>query len=505
MIQDRSSYRLVEDAVVFCMAALASASAGAQTAPLSGVTNIVAGFFHTCASLHDGSVRCWGYGGNGQLGDGSREMRLSPVKVAGLPSPIRSIASGQSHVCALASDSQYCWGHNYYGQVGDGTTTDRRLPTRVASSGGAEASLALGGGHSCAVSQSGEASCWGDNRGGQLGDGTAVSRGTPAKVVGPAGGVKFLIAGGGHTCALAQTGNVYCWGVNNAGQTGVGDRYDRWTPTAVVGLDQGVYALGAGNSHTCAIMQDGSAKCWGLGEYGQLGDGTKQHRLVPVEVLGLSEALIAIVGGQEHTCALTAKGSVQCWGANGLAQLGDPSAPEVLPHEVPGMGSGVVAIAAGSYHTCALTNEGIVKCWGDNMWGQLGDGSRSARFTPAPVLVQTPGAPDARFATGGNAFLSIHFTMPASDGGANIVSYRALCEPGEHAGESTASPVIVSGLTNGIEYACRVAARNAVGWGQSSAQVRHTVGWDLPGWMPGAGADAKRRLEAADSAQREAN
>jgi hypothetical protein len=219
----------------------------------------------------------------------------------------------------------------------------------------------------------------------------------------------------------------------------------------------------------------------------------------------VSEALIAIVGGQEHTCALTAKGSVQCWGANDLAQLGDPSAPEVLPHEVPGLGSGVVAIAAGSYHTCALTNEGVVKCWGDNMGGQLGDGSRHARYTPAPVLLQPPGAPEAQFATGGNTFLSIHFGAPASDGGADIVSYRAVCEPGAHVGESATSPVIVSGLTNGIEYACKMAARNTVGWGRNSEEVRHTIGWDLPGWMPSVGINAKRRWETPHGAEPGAN
>lgn len=97
-------------------------------------------------------------------------------------------------------------------------------------------------------------------------------------------------------------------------------------PVEVIGLDTGVSAIAAGGVHTCALMSDGAVKCWGDNAAGELGDGTTERRLAPVDVMGLSADIVAIAAGGAHTCALMNDGTIKCWGSNYWGQLGDGTA-----------------------------------------------------------------------------------------------------------------------------------------------------------------------------------
>jgi alpha-tubulin suppressor-like RCC1 family protein len=270
----------------------------------SGVAAIAAGNWHTCALTATGGVKCWGYNEYGQLGDGSTTDRTTPVDVSGLTSGVAAIAAGNWHTCALtATGGVKCWGLNGSGQLGDGGggvpcnegySACRLTPTPVSGLGSGVTALAAGAWHTCALTTAGGVLCWGSNWYGQLGDGTTEDRLTPTPVSGLTSGVAALAAGAGHTCARTTAGALLCWGWNGRGQLGDGgggvpcnEGYSacRLTPTPVSGLGSGVTALAAGNSHTCALTEVGGVKCWGLNWLGQLGDGTTEDRLTPVDVL----------------------------------------------------------------------------------------------------------------------------------------------------------------------------------------------------------------------------
>ena len=314
---------------------------------LTNVSHVVAGDEFACALLRDGTVTCWGLGESGQLGDGTfTQYSTVPVAVSGLASAV-GLGSGYAHACALLADGTLrCWGGNIHGQLGNGTTAD---PTSgppgsaviVAVTGIASAvAVTTGAFHTCAVLSDGAVRCWGLNDQGQLGDGTITSSSTPAAVNGLTSAA--AIAGGGaHTCALLRDRTVRCWGDNEFGQLGDGTTERGYLPVQVAGLTNAV-ALTAGWRHTCALLADGTARCWGQNAFGQLGDGTIASSAVPVPVSGITGAAALTGGWWHHSCALLGDGTVKCWGANDWGQLGNgttSTTPTTTP--VTMIGSGI--------------------------------------------------------------------------------------------------------------------------------------------------------------------
>jgi alpha-tubulin suppressor-like RCC1 family protein len=371
-------------AVVVCSGAAASRDPPAS----ASATAITVGVTHACAVTVAGSAKCWGANASGQVGDGTWTERHVPRDVAGLGGGAAAISAGNAVTCAVTTAaSAKCWGANFNGQVGDGTTVIRNKPVDVSGLSDGVTAISTGDGSSCALTTAGGVMCWGNNCCGQLGDGTSIDRHSPVQVSGLASGVTAIAANGGYTCALTSSGGVKCWGDNSHGQLGDGTTEERRTPADVSGLTSGVAAITVGGLHTCALTSAGGVKCWGYNSAGALGDGSRTDRYSPVDVSGLSSGVVAIAAGFLHTCAVTSAQGVKCWGYNYFGQLGDGSTEDHLtPVDVSGLASGVVRLAANGQYSCALTSAGEIKCWGDNSNGQLGDGTRIGHHTPVSVV-----------------------------------------------------------------------------------------------------------------------
>jgi alpha-tubulin suppressor-like RCC1 family protein len=353
---------------------------------------------NACALLTAGVVDCWGINSFGQLGNGSTAGSSTPVAVAGITNTT-AIAVGGGNACAvLAGGSIECWGANFDGELGNGTTTASSTPVLVSGITNATA-IAAGESNTCAVLVTGGVDCWGDNEGGQLGNGT--SKGPDTCVNGPCSTTPVQVSGitnatavtvgSGFACALLAGGGVDCWGDEVYGVLGQGStpppdicKNDRCstTPLPVTGISD-ASAIAAGVYHMCAALTGGSIDCWGWNSSGQLGNGTTSEgnsTPTPAAVSGITSA-VAISAGQQHTCAVLAGGSVDCWGENVSGGLGNGSTTDSsVPVPVQTI-SDASSTAAGNGDSCALLATGGIDCWGLNDNGQLGDGTTAGPDT----------------------------------------------------------------------------------------------------------------------------
>ena len=287
-------------------------------------TAVAAGGSHACALLDNGTIDCWGANVHGELGNGSRTDSPTPVPVPGIRDA-SAVAAGVAHTCALLkTGSVECWGANGDGQLGNGTTADSANPVAVTGLVSSARAIAAGLAHTCAALDDGGIDCWGANANGELGNGTTVDSSVPLLVTGLAGHAAAIDAGDAHTCALLDGGRVQCWGWNIEGQLGNGGGSDSAAPLDVAGLGAAT-AIAAGGSHTCALLRKGAVDCWGANLYGQLGNGTTSDSAAPVGVSGLQNGVAAITAGLYHSCAILQGGSATCWGWNQQGQLGNRS------------------------------------------------------------------------------------------------------------------------------------------------------------------------------------
>lgn len=253
--------------------------------------------------------------------------------------------------------------------------------------------LSAGGFHACLLTPAGGVQCWGWNTSGQLG-GTSTDVLSLVKVSGLEHGIKQIAAGYEFNCALTQAGGVKCWGNGKRGQLGSGPVPADFTtamPQDVVGLASGVTQVTAGREHACALMEDGTVKCWGSGLYGTLGTGPVPPNTVaytPVDV-PVNATVKSISAGNSYTCAVTVTAGLRCWGFDWGTVSANPGItpiPVLRPTDITGLTSGVAAVSVAASHTCALTQAGGVKCWGNNYHGSLGDGTNIHRMNPVNVV-----------------------------------------------------------------------------------------------------------------------
>ncbi len=397
-----------------CLILLVATALGA--APVQ----VTAGADHSCARFDDGTVSCWGANEFGQLGDGTTRTRSGPGAVLNLSDAV-FVDAGDRATCAVrASGAVVCWG-----RIRPETEHKEIVASPISVPGVNDAVEVTVGGSMCAVRSSGELSCWSG-----VGGGASAPATLPHLT-----GVEHAAAGLYHACVSYRPGGgVACFPT-------VEPDFERapelWTVPGVRGAD----ALAAGDQHTCA-MTGGSARCWGINQRGQLGDGSVTSRNVAETVTGTGPAQLIAAGGDtscvwgrkglscwgdndhgeqaiselgasvtahvadgfllddvvgldlgaRHGCALTEGGEVHCWGSHGRGQLGLGWDPEKLltstPRAVPGIDN-AVAVAVGARHSCALSGDGLVFCWGAGAF--VGDGradpdlGASVRPFPGPV------------------------------------------------------------------------------------------------------------------------
>ena len=375
-----------------------SATTPVTVTGLTDAVSVTSGENFSCARRRTGAVVCWGRNQSGQLGDGSTTNRLTPVEVTGV-SGATDVRAGMRHACALVGGALRCWGENTFSQLGDATTTNRTAPVAVPGLSGLRAfSLYLH--HTCSLGTDGTVRCWGNNPYGEAGGGTEAQT-TPVAITGlndvvdvqqGTGNNVATGAGTSWRCALHRTGAVSCWGSasqgNASGQLGDGTTTNRTLPTRVTGLtNAAAISVGAagGGSAVCARRTDGSAVCWGLNNYGQLGDGTTTNRLTPTPVPGMTSVAEVETNGLT-TCARKTDGTIWCWGYNYYGELGQgDQLNRPNPTQVMAVGTMAQELFVGVNFVCARLSTGQVHCWGRNIEGQLADGSSTNRYTSGPV------------------------------------------------------------------------------------------------------------------------
>jgi hypothetical protein len=338
-------------AAVACRRRGGGESGAAETAP-SGFVQIAIGKSSACALLVDGTVQCWGDNSSGQVGDGSRENRLTPVPVPGLTGVVE-VDVGEAHACARKRDGTvWCWGSGSSGANGAGDSQHRRTPSLVAGLPPVD-DIGTSDGNTCAVARDGGVWCWGSNAFGESGAPPApFGLPRPVRVVG-LGPAAEVDTGQNHTCARLRDGTVWCWGYNGSGQLGDGTTRQRPTPAPVTGV-AGARALAVGQGHACALLLGGRVTCWGY-------TGVAGPRVGnDLGLRGVSD----LTAGNFSTCAVVG-GIPHCFGQNYDGKLLAPRAQAAVatPTPLPGV-AGVRSVALGIGYQCAIPLAGPVRCWG---------------------------------------------------------------------------------------------------------------------------------------------
>jgi alpha-tubulin suppressor-like RCC1 family protein len=351
---------------------------------------IAAGFNTTCATVSDGTVRCWGLSYEDLV-----QTSSVPVALAGVASAT-AVVSGYLHSCALLLDtSVVCWGDNSAAQLGSDPNVPDGIvysatPVAVMTAPDAPltgvAALSAAGFQTCALLLDGSIACWGDDLAGAY-------NAAPTAIALPAGTFATGVAAGGlHACAVVDDGvtrGVACWGDNTSGQLGVDPVA---TPSSAVPVSPAladVVEVAAGSDFTCALLLDTSVFCWGDELEGRLGFDDGEPFTFQPGGLGPTAAVFGAVGvsaGFDHACATLEDGTIACWGSNVSGQLGNgvPSASE--PATLVAGLSSARSVTAGMQYTCAVLTDGNARCWGFNELGQLGDGSYATRYAPSAVV-----------------------------------------------------------------------------------------------------------------------
>ena len=345
---------------------------------------VAAGSFHTMLLKTDGTLWAWGDNSSGQLGDGTTTNKSSSTQV-GTGTDWAAVTGGYAPqtVAIKSNGTLWAWGNNSGGQLGDGTTVSKSSPTQVGTATN-WSTISAGDSHTVAIKTDGTLWAWGSNAYGQLGDGTMTQRYSPIQI-GTATNWSTIAVGQFHTVAIKTDGTLWAWGWNLYGQLGNGTTSDKSTPTQI-GTAVNWSAVAAGYAHTIALRSDGTLWAWGLNSNGQLGDGSTTAIYSPKKV-GTGSSWSVVAAGDSHTIAIMSDGTLWTCGKNDNGQLGDGTTTQKNDLTKIGSATSWTVIAGGTRHTVGLRSDGTVWAWGDNSRGQLGDGTTTNRLSPVQLGV----------------------------------------------------------------------------------------------------------------------
>jgi alpha-tubulin suppressor-like RCC1 family protein len=391
----------------------------------SGFRSVSVGESHVAAIKTDNSLWTWGQNSYRQLGDGSSTAHSTPVKIgsdyqsvvagsastlglkldgtlwiwgqgffgdgnwigsSGVPvlvgSGYAAMATGGGHVLALKMDGTlWGWGPSQYGQLGlvandicnPGTNSTYTCSFTKRLIGSGYIGLAAGAASSYALGIDGTLWAWGSNDNGQLGDGTAVQRGSPTKV-----GSNFasIAAGFQHAVAVKADGSLWAWG------SGIYDPVSGQPARSPLRLGEGYTSVDAGGHTSFAIKSDGSLWAWGANDFGKYGDGSSQASSVPKQVSG---GVAMVSAGKGSTAMVKKDGTLWIAGDNSFGELGLGTITTRSNPVFIGSGFTSVATGGGWNATWATKTDGSLWAWGDNRFGQYGDATSISSTTPKRI------------------------------------------------------------------------------------------------------------------------
>jgi len=398
---------------------------------------ISAGENHSLAITENGDLYSWGYNLRGELGlgdSGSGTNRNTPTHVNAGYRKYKAVAAGNMYSLAIAENGDlYAWGINDVGQLGlgfTGSSSDANpTPQHVSNGGRKYKAVVARQNHSLAIAENGDLYAWGYNADGCLGLGNSTSYNTPQHVNAGTRKYKAIAAGNRHSLAIAENGDLYAWGNNSGGQIGQGNTtqqtYTSPQPVSVgVRKYKAIAGGGWGNSHheghSLAIAENGDLYSWGYNTIGELGLGYTSPGTSPVatvsHVSAGSRKYKALAGGREHSLAIAANGDLYSWGYNQFGQLGlgVTGGTYNVPQHVSNSARKYITISAGSRHNLAIAEDASLYSWGTNGLGQLGLNDNNDRNLPTKISVLV-------FSTSATYNITATITTPAADGGVRVL------------------------------------------------------------------------------------
>jgi alpha-tubulin suppressor-like RCC1 family protein len=340
----------------------------------------------TCAVKTNGSLLCWGMGGNGRLGNNGMNDSLVPVTEATFATNWAKVSLGGAGACATTTDGKlFCWGAGTEGRLGNNGTADSLVPVQEYTAASDWGFVATGNAATCASKANGSLHCWGSGTNGLRGTNALKQSVVPVPVEQHSAGWNTVAMGSQHACGIRSSGTVFCWG--QAAGSRLGNKYTglQFVPTPESTMAENWKQVDAGSGHTCAVKTDGRLFCWGSGFSGRLGHNATYSMLIPVQEYSIATDWKAVAAADSHSCGLKTDGRIFCWGEQGEGRLGNTITIGVslIPVAESTSATDWAQIDAGTAHTCAVKTGGTLYCWGLGTFGRLGNNSTESSSLPA--------------------------------------------------------------------------------------------------------------------------